>query len=60
MLFFSEENGFCIFYQFWEIWPTNEKEFFKIILSSFLPKNTQNQKSLTSFLDQKIACKTLV
>ena len=27
MLFFSKENGFCIFYQFWEIWATNEKKF---------------------------------
>ena len=29
-------------------------------LSSFLPKNTENEKKLTSFLDQNIAYKTLV
>ena len=27
MLFFSKENGLCTFYQFWEIWATNEKKF---------------------------------
>ena len=55
MLFFSKENGLCIFYQFWEIWATNEKKF---VL--FLLKNTKNERKLTSFLDQNIAYKTLV
>ena len=41
-----ERDGFCIFYQFWEIWAWNEKKFFENFFTSFLPKNTKYERKL--------------
>ena len=61
MLFFSKENGFCIFYQFWEIWATNEKNLFEKFFVFFFAQQHRVWKNiLTSFLGQTVAYKTLV
>ena len=46
MLFFSKEIGFCILYQFWEIWATNEKEFFKKTFLLFFAQKHREWKQI--------------
>ena len=60
MLFFSKENGFCIFYQFWEIWTTNEKKFSEKLFVLFFAQKHRVWKKLTSFLNQSVAYKMFV
>ena len=43
-----------------EEYELRRKKFSKIFVSSFLPKNTDNEKNLTSFLGQNVSYKTLV
>ena len=57
MLFFSKENGFCIFYQFW-VW--NEKKFFeKIFVLFFAQKHRVWKTILTPLSGRNVARKRL-
>ena len=60
MLFVSKENGFCIFYQFWKIWATNEKKIFEKFFVLFFAQKHRVWKKMTSILGQNVAYKTLV
>ena len=60
MLFFSKENGFCIFFQFWEVWATNEKKIFEKFFVLFFAQKHRVWKKLTSFLSQNVPYETLV
>ena len=54
MLFFSKENGFCIFFfQFWELWATNVKKIFEKNYCPFLPKNTEYEKNFVVIFTPK-------
>ena len=61
MLFILKENGFCIFRQFWEIWATNEKNFFDIFFMHFFAQKTKSEKNFDANFERKCslwnACK---
>ena len=55
MFFSLKANGFCILYQYWEIWATNEKKFFDNFFHLFFAEKKSSMKKLTSFLSQTVA-----